>query len=97
MSFSRYSRTPVLNFGAQYGTCRAREAIQKAIAAGTLLTKPLVLRGAERLDTMAGVIYGDAQYWWVLAAASNIGWGLQCPPGTLLQVPSLADVASLIG
>ena len=96
MAFSRYARTSILNFGAQYGTGRAREAIQSAIAAGTLQTKPLVLRGAERLDTLAGAIYGDARYWWVLAAASNIGWGMQVPPGTQLQVPSLGDVAALV-
>jgi hypothetical protein len=97
MAFSRYARTPVLNFGVQTGTGRAREAIQKAIAAGTLQTKTIVLRGADRLDTLAGALYGDAQYWWVLAAASNVGWGLQVPPGTQIQVPSLADVAALVG
>lgn len=80
-----------------YGTSRAREAIQSAIANQTLVTKQLVVRGRERLDTLAGVLYGDSQYWWILAAASNIGWGLQVPPGTILQVPSLKDVAAIIG
>lgn len=97
MAFSRYSRSPVLNFGTQYGTGRAREAIQSAIRNGTLLTKPMVLRGADRLDTISGIVYGDARYWWVLAAASNIGWGMQVPAGTLLQVPDLGSVASLVG
>ena len=96
MAFSRYARTPVLNFGAQYGTSRAREAIQKAIANGTLATKPLIVRGAERLDTLAGALYNDGRYWWVLAAASNIGWGMQVPPGTQLNVPNLGDVAALV-
>jgi hypothetical protein len=97
MPLSRYSRTPVLDFGSQFGTGRAREAIQSAIANNQLTTKPMVVRGRERLDTIAGVVYGDARYWWVLAAASNVGWGLQVPPGTILQVPSLADVAALVG
>lgn len=97
MPFSRYARTPVLDFGAQYGTGRAREAIQAAIAAGQINTKQIIVRGRERLDTMAGVLYGDGRLWWILAAASNIGWGMQVPPGTVITVPNLGDVAALVG
>ena len=98
MAFSRYARTPVINFGMQYGTTRAREAIQATMANGTLnVTQTIVARGAERLDTIAGVVYGDSRYWWVLAAASKIGWGLQVPPGTIIYVPDLSIVAALTG
>lgn len=97
MAFSRHSRTPVLNFGAQYGTGRAREAIQSAIANGQLTTRTMVVRGVERLDTIAGSVYGDGRYWWILAAASNIGWGLQIPPGTIIRIPDLGAVASIVG
>lgn len=97
MALSRHSRTPVLGFGTQYGTGRAREAIQSAIANGLLSVKPMVTRGRERLDTLAGVLYGDGRYWWILAASSNIGWGLQVPPGTTINVVDLGAVASLVG
>lgn len=97
MAFSRYTRSPVLNFGAQFGTSRAREAIQTAIASGQLSSQEIIVRGRERLDTIAGSVYGDGRYWWILAAASNIGWGMQVPPGTIIRVPSLNAVAALVG
>lgn len=97
MAFSRYARSPILAFGSQFGTGRAREAIQVAVANGTLRVRPIVIRGRERLDTMAGVLYGDGRYWWVLAASSNIGWGLQVPPGTIINVVDLGAVAALVG
>lgn len=98
MSFTRYARTSILNFGEQYGTCASREAIQSAIKNGRLGTlNTIITRGRERLDTIAGAVYGDGSYWWVLAAASNIGWGMQIPPGTIIYVPDLARVAAIIG
>lgn len=97
MAFSRYNRAPILAFGSQYGTSRAREALQAGIANGQIRVKSVVLRGRERLDTLSGAIYGDSRYWWILAAASNIGWGLQVPPGTIINVPDLESVAALIG
>ena len=97
MAFSRYNRTPVLDFGAQYGTNRAIEAIRSGIASGQIRYTQVVTRGAERLDTIAGDAYGDGKFWWILSAASNIGWGLQVPPGTMVKVPQLADIAALVG
>jgi hypothetical protein len=86
-----------LNLGAQYGTARAIEAIRAAIKNGTINTREVIVRGAERLDTIAGNLYGDGRYWWVLAACSDIGWGLQVPPGTVLKVPQLSQIAALVG
>lgn len=98
MAFSRYNRTTQLGLGVQYGTSRAIEAIRAGIAAGQIhVQREFIVRGAERLDTLAGVVYGDARYWWVLAAASDIGWGLQVPTGTVIKVPILSDVAKLVG
>lgn len=97
MAFSRYSRTPILSLGAQYGTSVATTRIRQAIKDGTIKTKEIVLRGAERLDTLAGSIYGDSRYWWVLAAASDVGWALQAPPGTIIHIPDLNDIAALVG
>jgi len=97
MAFSRYARSPILSFGSQFGTSRTREVIQAAVANGQLQVRPIVIRGRERLDTLAGVLYGDGRYWWVLAASSNVGWGLQVPPGTVINVVDLGAVAALVG
>ena len=94
--FSRYSRTPILDFGRQFGTNTGIIAVRNAIKDGTIQTKELLIRGSERLDTLAGSIYGDSSLWWILAAASDIGWGLQIPPGTIIKIPDLNDVTSLI-
>lgn len=95
--FSRYARTPVLKLGTQFGTPQAMQVIREAVKNGTLSVRETVLRGAERLDTMAGSVYGDGRLWWVLAAASDIGWGLQAPPGTIIKIPELNGVAQLVG
>ena len=97
MPFSRYNRTPIIDGGSQYGTSRAIEAIRAGIASGQIRTKQIVSRGADRLDTLAGELYGDGRLWWVLAASSNMGWGLQVPPGTIITVPQIADISALVG
>jgi hypothetical protein len=97
MAFSRYARSPKLSLGTQFGTSIAIQTIRSAMAAGTLSYTIDVLRGAERLDTVAGSVYGDGRYWWVIAAASEIGWGMQVPAGTELRIPDIAAVAKLLG
>lgn len=97
MTVSRYTKTPRLEFGARFGTNTAIPLIRKAIKDGRLPTKQTIVRGSERLDTLAGVLYGDARYWWILAAASDIGWGMQVPVGTIINVPDLATVTKLVG
>jgi hypothetical protein len=96
MAFSRYARAPRLSLGAQFGTSVAIQNVRTAIKDGRLPVKTIVVRGAERLDTLAGVLYGDSRYWWVLAAASDIGWGLQIPPGTIVKVPDLGTVSKIV-
>ena len=96
MAFSRYARSSKLAFGAQHGTSIAVSRIRAAMRAGTLPYDEILVRGEERLDTLAGAIYGDARYWWVLAATSDIGWGLQVPPGTIIKIPQLEAISNLV-
>jgi hypothetical protein len=97
MAFSRYRRAPVLDFGRQFGTSRAHEVIRSAIADGTLPFTEITLKEAQRLDHLAGQAYGNGRYWWLIAAASDIGWGLQAPPGTYIRIPDLEIATRLVG
>ena len=89
MAISRYTRTNRLNGGMMFATSETHVAIREAILLGKISYTTRILREGERLDTLAGSLYGDSKYWWILAAASGIGWGLQVPPGTLINVPDL--------
>lgn len=93
----RYARTPILGMGYSYGTSYAIPIIRNNIASGNIRCDETFLREAERFDILAGQIYGDSSLWWIIAAASDVGWGLQAPPGTRLKIPNLADVQKFLG
>jgi len=97
MIFSRYARTRILGLGRRYATSFAIPAIRQNIANGNIRTEEFVLSERERMDTLAGKAYGDGRFGWVIAAASNVGWQLQCPPGTVIIIPNLDDVAKYTG
>jgi hypothetical protein len=96
MPVSRYANSSRLAFGTQYGTSNAIANLRSAIKNDQLSYTTIVLRGAERLDTLAGEAYGDGRYWWILAAASDIGWSLQVPPGTVINVPNLSEALNAV-
>jgi hypothetical protein len=73
--------------GFQFGSSRAIRIVRQLIKSGKLPFREMSLRESERLDILAGQEYGNTRLWWVIAAASDIGWGLQCPPGTYLRIP----------
>jgi hypothetical protein len=95
-NISRYTSAPILGYGRSLGTTRIISAIRSAIDNGQLSYSTLIIHDSERLDTIAWNAYKDGRYWWVLAAASNIGWGLQVPPGTVIKVPDLNEVLSFV-
>ena len=63
-------------------------AIYHASVSGKIETEKIILNSTQRLDSLAGEYYGDSQYWWVIAASSGIGWGLQVPAGTVIRIPT---------
>jgi hypothetical protein len=97
MITSRYVGDPRINLGQQLGTSESTLVLRSAIRSGRVrYTDRLIATGRDRLDTLSGSIYGDARYWWVLAIASGIGWSLQVPPGTIINVISLDDVKTYV-
>lgn len=88
MAIRRYTRTSVIKGMTQYATPEAVVAIRNAVKAGAVGTVSHVCAESERLDIIAGKRYGNSKLWWIIAAASNIGWALQVPPGTRLLIPS---------
>jgi hypothetical protein len=93
----RYARTPVLGMGFSYGTSYAIPIIRNNIAVGNIRFDETTLDEAERLDILAGQVYGDSSLFWIISAASDIGWALQAPPGTRIKIPKLQDVIKFLG
>lgn len=69
--------------------------IRKGVQQGIVDVVEIVLEEDRRLDQISGQFYGTASYWWVVAAASGIGWGLQVPAGTIVLVPK--DINQVLG
>ena len=83
---SRYTFTP--RVGGAIGTTGTSSKILNGVEGGAIPYTSVVLKQGQRIDHVAASAYGSSSYWWVVAAASGIGWGMQLPAGTLLRVPN---------
>lgn len=88
MGFSRYSFAKRSKNGQVVNASKASYKIYQACETNTIQSSIRVLEEGERLDQLAGFIYGDGSLWWIIAAASGIGWATQVPPGTRLRIPT---------
>ena len=86
MAESRYSFSKKIKDG-QLITAADTFKINVAIRYGQVPYETIILEQGQRLDHIAGAAYGDGTLWWIIAAASGIGWGMQCPPGTIIKIP----------
>lgn len=95
MPINRYSfvNSVTINNKATLATNHIAVKIYRAANSGDLSCSKYVLQEGERLDVIAGRYYGDSQYWWIIAAASGIGWAMQIPGGTLLRIPDSLSLA----
>jgi len=83
----RYSQDQAILNGKSLGTNVAIIRLREAINSGRIRTTSFVMTDSERLDMIAQRYYNDGRLWWVIAAASGIGWWLQVPAGTRIVVP----------
>lgn len=98
MGLRRYNRTPTLSGGKQLASSEYISAIRENIANGNIkILEERILQEKDRLDIIAGEVYNDGTLWWIIASASNIGWFLQCPPGTRILIPDLESVSRYVG
>ena len=96
MSISRYTNVSRLRRGTMIGTSVIHTVIYNAVMSGKISSTEMVMKERGRLDTLAGEVYNDSGYWWIIAAASGIGWGLQIPPGTVVKIPMLNDILNYV-
>lgn len=96
MAINRYQSTQTYKNNNLYGTFKDHIIIRSNIDNGVLSYKEYVTLSNDRLDIIAGREYGDSQYWWIIAAASKIGWGLQIPEGVQLIIPNLSQILTLL-
>jgi hypothetical protein len=94
MAVSRYQKDTIIGAPKRLSTAAAVLRIRQSVTAGLIPTRELVTVEGQRLDHLAGNLLGDGRLWWVLAATSNIGWGLQIPPGTRLLIPT--DISTVM-
>ena len=92
----RYDNTPKLAINTRYGTSESVHRIRLAISSNSVPYRESILTESQRLDVLAGIEYGNSSYWWIIAAASNIGWGLQVPPGKSIKIPDLKKILEVI-
>ncbi|NDC22804.1 MAG: hypothetical protein EBZ49_01555 [Proteobacteria bacterium] len=97
MTLGRYDNNTKIEGGKKFSTSLSHINIREAAVSGRISVTQYTIQEGERLDTLAGRSYGNSRLWWVIAAASGVGWAPQVPPGTLLLIPTdLSQVESLV-
>ena len=82
--------------GGKLSSAQAVPKIRRARDLGLIKTKDYYIQESQRLDHLANKFFKDSQLWWVLAALSDIGWGLQVPAGTIIKVPNNLEIIKQI-
>ena len=99
MGISRHAFKKKIGTNTQtiFATNKCSSRIYRAIINRRLPYDSYILQAGERLDIIALRRYKNPDYWWIIAAASGIGWPLQIPAGTILAIPrDLNQVFSLV-
>ena len=92
----RYTSSPIIGLGEFYGTSYMIPNLRENLDNGSIRYKEIILKEGMRLDILAGIEYGDGRLFWIIAAASGIGYATAALPGTVIKVPNLNDVVKFI-
>lgn len=94
---NRYRSDRRIRGGKLLATNTSIRNIRNGIRSGRIKTRFVRTKEGERLDIIAAKYLGDARLWWVVAACSGVGWAMQVPPGTVLNIPvNIAEISALI-
>ena len=97
MAISRYEYSTSISGGKGISKPYNIHLITRYVDEGIIPYNTYIIKSSERLDQIAGAVYGDSSYWWIIAAASKIGWAMQLPQGTVLRIPkNLTDVIEIL-
>ena len=91
MSISRYYFTRPIG-SKTLATTSMTSRIFSAVDSGRIASKLGQISDGQRLDQIAFSEYGDSSLWWIIAAASGIGWPMQLQAGTYIRIPTNLDV-----
>jgi len=70
--------------------------IYKNVENGSIDYRTYTTKSGDRLDRIAYDQYKDAKLWWIIAAASGIGWWMQVAEGIELRIPlNVEDIENL--
>ena len=93
----RYTRDQRIR-GGKLQTAKSVMLIRRANDFGLMPTISIKIKEEQRLDHLAFEHLRDSELWWVLAALSGIGWGLQVPPGTIIKIPiDINSIKAIVG
>ena len=93
----RYTRDQRIA-GGKLATSQTTVRLRRARELGLIPTRTIILSETQRLDHLAHKYLGDSTLWWILAAMSDIGWGLQLAPGTIIRVPTnMSAIERIVG
>lgn len=93
----RYKRDQRIS-GGLLQTAQSVTILRRAREFRLLSLRKMILTQSQRLDHIAYRELGDPHAWWIIAALSDIGWGMQLAPGTILYIPNdLNVIQQLVG
>ena len=84
--------------GGRLESAQTTLRLRRARDLGLISVQPLQIKESQRLDHLAAKHLGNPMHWWILAALSDIGWGMQVPPGTVIQIPTdMSVIGAIVG